>query len=192
VHETVYEGRVTVYENLLEKMKCCPIYGMNINMEVEGMINNIKPGYVNPLKMMKKDSHKNALDLVGGMKKAEKRQKELEAEKQSLQNSLLLMKGTSGDAGTSEESIEVLEKKLEEITKEIQSGRKPAAGEWHKEDVQTEESQMSVMRRNFDWCTLSDEVRQPAGHELRDALGDNKSEPQESSGYYGFRKDEFS
>ena len=49
-----------------------------------------------------------------------------------------------------------------------------------------------MRRRNFDWCTLSDEVRQPAGHELRDALGDNKSEPQESSGYYGFRKDEFS
>ena len=45
----------------------------------------------------------------------------IKAEKQSIQNSLLLMKGTSGDAGSSEENIELLEKKLEEITKELEN-----------------------------------------------------------------------
>lgn len=118
------------------------------------MINNIKPGYVNPLKMMKKDGQTNPFNS-GGMKKAEKRRKELEAEKQSLQNSLLLMKGTSGDAGASEESIKVLEKKLEEITKEIQSGRKTSAGEWRGDDVLAQESGASKMRRNFDWYSKS-------------------------------------
>lgn len=92
------------------------------------MVNNVKPGYVNPLTMMKNVRHGNHLN-AGGMKTAEKRQKSLEAQKQSIQNSLLLMKGTSGDAATSEESIELLEKKLEEITKEIQSGRQDTVEE---------------------------------------------------------------
>lgn len=78
--------------------------------------------------MMKNVRHGNHLN-TGGMKTAEKRQKSLEAQKQSIQNSLLLMKGTSGDAATSEESIELLEKKLEEITKEIQSGRQDTVEE---------------------------------------------------------------
>ena len=61
------------------------------------MVNNVKPGYVNPLTMMK--NGRNGIHLnAGGMKTAEKQQKSLEAEKQSIQNSLLLMKGASGDA----------------------------------------------------------------------------------------------
>lgn len=56
------------------------------------MVNNVKPGYVNPLTMMKNVRHGNHLN-TGGMKTAEKRQKSLEAQKQSIQNSLLLMKG---------------------------------------------------------------------------------------------------
>ncbi|MCI8292990.1 MAG: hypothetical protein HFH53_05585 [Hespellia sp.] len=82
------------------------------------MVNPVRPGYVNPLTTM--ENHKQT--TIFHMKTAtttEKRQKTLEAKKQSLQNSLLLMKGTSGDAGASEESIALLEKKLEEITKEI-------------------------------------------------------------------------
>lgn len=46
------------------------------------------------------------------------------AEKQSIQNALLLMKGTSGDSGASEEQIELLEKKLEEITGELRASKR--------------------------------------------------------------------
>ncbi len=133
------------------------------------MVRNVKPGYVNPLEMMKKDGQTNRLGL-GGMKTAEKKRKSLETEKQSLQNSLLLMKGTSGDAGASEESIEVLEKKLEEITKELQSGRKVTAEEWMANDTQMEEGETSALRGNFDRFM--------------------KSEPEESAGCYELQKDD--
>lgn len=86
------------------------------------MVNNIKSGYVNPLIMMRSDRGRQAKPFYSeGTQTAEKRQKALEAEKQSIQNSLLLMKGSSGDAGSSEKNIELLEKKLEEITKEIKT-----------------------------------------------------------------------
>lgn len=133
------------------------------------MVRNVKPGYVNPLEMMKKDGQTNRLGL-GGMKTAEKKRKSLETEKQSLQNSLLLMKGTSGDAGASEESIEVLEKKLEEIAKELQSGRKVTAEEWMANDTQMEEGETSALRGNLDRFM--------------------KSEPEESVGCYGLQKDD--
>lgn len=133
------------------------------------MVRNVKPGYVNPLEMMKKDGQTNRLGL-GGMKTAEKKRKSLETEKQSLQNSLLLMKGTSGDAGASEESIEVLEKKLEEIAKELQSGRKVTAEEWMANDTQMEEGETSALRGNFDRFM--------------------KSEPEESAGCYELQKDD--
>ena len=133
------------------------------------MVRNVKPGYVNPLEMMKKDGQTNRLGL-GGMKTAEKKRKSLETEKQSLQNSLLLMKGTSGDAGASEESIEVLEKKLEEMTKELQSGRKVTAEEWMANDTQMEEGETSALRGNFDRFM--------------------KSEPEESAGCYELQKDD--
>lgn len=88
------------------------------------MVNNVKPGYVNPLTMIRNDKSKQAKFLHSeNFQTAEKKQKSLEAEKQSIQNSLLLMKGTSGDAGSSKETMERLEKKLEEITKEIRVSR---------------------------------------------------------------------
>ena len=43
------------------------------------MVKNVKPGYVNPLEMMKKGGQTNRLGL-GGMKTAEKKRKALETE----------------------------------------------------------------------------------------------------------------
>ncbi len=85
------------------------------------MVNRVRPGYVNPLTMMKNNKQTKHMNL-GIMKTEEKKQKELESKKQSMQNSLLLMKGASGNGETSEESIRILEKKLEEITNEIKTG----------------------------------------------------------------------
>lgn len=112
------------------------------------MVNNVKPGYVNPLTMMGSNKNGQTKPLyLEGIQTAEKRKKSLEAKKQSIQNSLLLMKGTSGDAGSSEENIEVLEKKLEEITKEIQTNRQETVETVTAKEEQTEESGRFIMHR---------------------------------------------
>ncbi len=112
------------------------------------MVNNVKPGYVNPLTMMGSNKNGQTKPLYSeGIQTAEKRKKSLEAKKQSIQNSLLLMKGTSGDAGSSEENIEVLEKKLEEITKEIQTNRQETVETVTANEEQTEESGRFIMHR---------------------------------------------
>lgn len=90
------------------------------------MINNIRPNYINPLTMVKNSKQAKPLGLESMNKAREKRQKALEAEKQSIQNSLLLMKGTSGNGETPEENIKLLEKKLDEITAEIKTTRQEA------------------------------------------------------------------
>ncbi len=87
------------------------------------MVNSIRPNYVNPLKMMKSAGQAERLN-PGMQKTPEKQQKTLETKKQSIQNALLLMKGTSGDSGASEEHVEMLEKKLEEITNEIRTSKR--------------------------------------------------------------------
>lgn len=112
------------------------------------MVNNVKPGYVNPLTMMGSNKNGQTKPLYSeGIQTPEKRKKFLEAKKQSIQNSLLLMKGTSGDAGGSEENIEVLEKKLEEITKEIQTNRQGTVETVTANEEQTEESGRFIMHR---------------------------------------------
>lgn len=112
------------------------------------MVNNVKPGYVNPLTMMGSNKNGQTKPLYSeGIQTPEKRKKFLEAKKQSIQNSLLLMKGTSGDAGGSEENIEVLEKKLEEITKEIQTNRQETVETVTANEEQTEESGRFIMHR---------------------------------------------
>ena len=87
------------------------------------MVNSVRPNYVKPLKMMKSGTQAGRLN-PGAKRTQEKQQKTLETEKQSVQNALLLMKGTSGASGASEENIELLEKKLEELTNEIRTSER--------------------------------------------------------------------
>ena len=113
------------------------------------MVNQVRPGYVNPLAMMK--SSRQATDLKAGARKdEEKKQKALEAEKQLIQNSLLLMKGTSGNGETSKENIELLEKKLEEITNELKANKNESAKLVGADERQAEESDRPKVVRNFD------------------------------------------
>ncbi len=90
------------------------------------MVNSIRPNYVNPLKMMKSTGQVERLN-PGMQKTPEKQRKTLETKKQSIQNALLLMKGTSGDSGASEEHVEMLVKKLEEMTNKRETGAAAAA-----------------------------------------------------------------
>lgn len=109
------------------------------------MINNIRPNYINPLTMMKNNKRAKPLSLD---KAEEKNQKALESEKQSIQNSLLLMKGTSGNGETSEENIKLLEKKLEEITTEIKTSKQEAIKNVPIDEKQLEER--SIIQGVFD------------------------------------------
>lgn len=83
------------------------------------------------------------------LKAEEKKQKELEAKKQSIQNSLLLMKGTSGNGEASEENIELLEKKLEDITNEIRANtqKNVEAVMTDKEDKGRQEEEANTLPR---------------------------------------------
>ena len=109
------------------------------------MINNIRPNYINPLTMMKNNKQAKPLSLD---KAEEKNQKALESEKQSIQNSLLLMKGTSGNGETPEENIKLLEKKLDEITAEIKTTRQEAIKNVPINEKQAEEK--AIIQGAFD------------------------------------------
>ena len=112
------------------------------------MINNIITNYINPMKMVKNNNQSKTLGLEIMDKAREKRQEALEAEKQSIQNSLLLMKGTSGNGETPEENIKLLEKKLDEITAEIKTTRQEAIKNVPINEKQAEEK--AIIHEDFD------------------------------------------
>lgn len=112
------------------------------------MVNNVKAGYVNPLTMMK-DHRQSKQFNPRTMETGEKKQKALEAEKQSIQNSLLMIK-SSGNEEASEENIELLEKKLEDITNEIRTNMQKIPEVVIDREEQTEEDSSLIMHNNFD------------------------------------------
>lgn len=89
------------------------------------MMNVLRTEYVNPQAAASRSSQMmNPADTAAD---SGKKQRALEEEKKAVQNSLLLMKTTSGDSVGSEESIELLEKKLEELESRIKAGEKEVA-----------------------------------------------------------------
>lgn len=134
------------------------------------MVNKIRPDYVNPLTMMKNHKQKNPLDLVPG-KAEEKKQKALEAEKQSIQNSLLLLKGASGNGETPEEDIKILEKKLEEVTNAIQTSKRENPEQAAAEEGLAFPAKSGQMRR--DLVQLSSQAKREASIGYRAAGTDS-------------------
>lgn len=113
------------------------------------MMNGIRTEYVNPKALMRQNSQMNSVN-GDRTEENEKKQRELEEERKSIQNSLLLIKTTSGDSVGSKESIELLERKLEEIESWIKAGEKerseiPAEG-----SRAVQENQEFMIRNNFD------------------------------------------
>lgn len=72
------------------------------------------------------------------------------------------MKGTSGDAGSSEENIELLEKKLEEITKELEANRQETVETVTTKGERVEENGGLLMYNHFDTYEKS-EHKESAG-----------------------------
>lgn len=120
------------------------------------MMNVLRTAYVNPQAAMHQNSQMNPVN-VNMAEDSEKKQRALVEERKSIQNSLLLLKTTSGDSVGSEESVELLEKKLEELESRIKAGEKETA-EIPAEDGKTvQESQKITIRNNFDrYCKGKD------------------------------------
>lgn len=111
------------------------------------MMNVLRTEYVNPQAAASRSSQMNPANTPAD---SEKRQRTLEEEKKAVQNSLLLMKTTSGDSVGSEESIELLEKKLEELESRIKAGEKKAAEIPDKAGESGAESGGIRIKNNFD------------------------------------------
>lgn len=124
------------------------------------MMNITRTEYVNTQAMLHRNSQRNPAGVnpanadpinADPAEEKEKQQRMLKEEKQSIQNSLLLMKTTSGDSVGSEESIELLEKKLEEIESRIRAEEKAAAEVPAKDgNLKNYAQENAGMRRQFD------------------------------------------
>lgn len=112
------------------------------------MIHSVNSGNVNSQIMIRQSSQSKQSGLKAAGT-AEKKQRTLEEEKQAIQNSLLIMKTTSSDSAGSEESIELLEKKLEEIQNEIKSGNNVLEGVLSEKESSLQPEGVRI-RNNFD------------------------------------------
>lgn len=113
------------------------------------MMNGIRMEYANTQAMMRQKNQMNAVGTAG-VEESEKKQRKLEEERKSIQNSLLLMKTTSGDSVGSEESIKILERKLEEIDSRIKAGEKETPEVLAEEKKTTQEDGRFRIKNNFD------------------------------------------
>lgn len=118
-----------------------------IEEEMCKMMNVLRTEYVNPQAAASRSSQMNPANTPAD---SEKKQRTLEEEKKAVQNSLLLMKTTSGDSVGSEESIELLEKKLEELESQIKAGEKKAAEIPDEAGESGAESSGIRIKNNFD------------------------------------------
>lgn len=146
------------------------------------MVNAVKQGYVNPLTMMKQGKQTNHFPAEA-VKNVQKRQKNLETEKQSIQNTLLLMKGTSGESGASKENIELLEKKLEEVTAQVEAGRQQIAFESQATEKSEQESSLDMITRR------KHEKNATAIFQKNNFDRFSKTTPEEPNGRYRILKD---
>lgn len=114
----------------------------------------VKPGYVNPLTRMGQKKT-GVTPSYAQQKKSEKSQdvKNLQTQKQTLQNQILLMKSTSdGMAGTTE-TQEVLEQKLEEVSVELKTAK----------SQETRTVDIKPARERFDWYEHVDDDTESYG-----------------------------
>lgn len=111
----------------------------------------VKPGYVNPLTMMK--SKKTGFKPAGNPQQESKENhnvKDLETKQQGLKNQILLMKSTTsgGSAGTKD-----LEQKLDEISTELKAAKS--------QKVQTADTQ--PIKKRFDTYEPAKEKEKSCG-----------------------------
>ena len=117
----------------------------------------IKPGYINPLSM-KKEKVFNPLN--NNQKESKQNNssndaQDIQIEKQSIQNEILLLQSSSDASVTNQETIENLKKKLEKISAELQTVQKSSNYQIDKISEKLDSSSKSMeldfsKRINFD------------------------------------------
>jgi molecular chaperone GrpE (heat shock protein) len=113
------------------------------------MMNALRTEYVNPKAVMCQNNQMNSAN-VNTEEENEKKQRSLEEERKSIQNSLLLLKATSKDSVGSEESIKLLEKQLEELESQIKAVEKDTAEISAEDGKAIQENREFMIRNRFD------------------------------------------
>lgn len=115
----------------------------------------IRKNYVNPLTMMKTHQKQKLQKAASSSQDHSNRIKELQSKQQQLQNTLLLMKSTGSDSsGISPENQKALEKKLEEVSQELQATK----SELPKEEEKKRFSPPFAPKKDFYEKTSSDKL----------------------------------
>lgn len=113
------------------------------------MVNVLRTEYVNPQAALRQSSQMNHSNM-NMAEENEKKQRMLEEERKSVQNSLLLLKTSSEDSVGSEKSIKLLERKLEELDSQIKAGKKETAEIPAEDGKAGQENQGFMIKNNFD------------------------------------------
>lgn len=116
----------------------------------------VKPGYVNPLTMMKQKKNGEVPKALAPQKKEDHDVKVLQTKQQSLQNEILLLKSTSDGASLSKDSQEALEQQVEEITAELKAAKSQI-------DSVTEDFASATSKSNFDLYKKQEEETDSPG-----------------------------
>lgn len=90
----------------------------------------VRPGYVNPLTMLKQNQN-NPVKRQAGTVQDDKtgKMRELRTKQQTLQNEMLLMQSTGSDSsGDTSEKLEALQKKLEEVSSDLRAAGNHSGG----------------------------------------------------------------
>ena len=96
-----------------------------MKQEVENISMQVKPGFMNPLAMMKTHGlgmgeNQGAKDTQNGKDKV----KELQMRRQQIESEMLLMRATGADGnGNSVKKMEKMETKLDKVTEELKAAK---------------------------------------------------------------------
>lgn len=92
----------------------------------------VRPGYVNPLTMMKEN--KSAKGKTANVQDGKPdKLTELRTKQQSLQNEMLLLQSTGSDSsGNTSEKLEALKSKLEEVSTDLRTAKTDSSGSTEK------------------------------------------------------------
>lgn len=85
----------------------------------------VKPGYINPLTMMGEKKN-NRIKEPLSQKNADHDVQNLQMQRQSLQNQMLMLKSSSDGASLTKESQDAIEQQIEEISTELRTAKSEA------------------------------------------------------------------
>lgn len=130
------------------------------------MSTRVKPDYVNPLTTMKNipgNPRKSGPAISNGASDAQSRLLELQMKKQSIQNTITMLKSSSGDVQVPPEQLKNLDSQLEDVNKELRSSEMQAAQRG--EEKADQQSAASAYKQAHSFDRYEKEGSFPIGYE---------------------------